>query len=157
MRSMQIRRDRDGKVSAGREGKHAAGKALLLAMLFLLLASGTWGCMFRYGEPMIIAENTASPEVAKLSAPRAKQIIDDALLHPPAGHHPDNPGWLRLGEWATEVRLKEHLRTGLILVEVMDGSREVMEFYVHDIREGRNFANALWRAKLEAAAQKSGK
>ena len=159
MRSMQIRRDRDGKVSAGREGKHGAGRTLLLATLFLLLAAGTWGCMFRYGEPTVIAENTSSPEVAKLSARQAKQIIEDALLHPPAGHRPNNPGWLRLGEWATEVRLKEHLRTGFILVEVMDGRRRVMEFYVNNTREGQRFANALWRAKLEAeaAAKKSGK
>ena len=121
------------------------------ALLSLCMA----GCLFpRYGEPTVIDAATDVPEVSALSAPRAKEIIDNALANPPAGHHPNNPGWLNLGRRATAVRLRVHNRTGLILVEVMDGQRRMMEFYVNNLAEGQEFANALWRAKLEDAAAK---
>ena len=121
---------------------------LILSVAALLCQTG---CFWpRYGSEVVIPADMESPEAVQLSSEAARKIIDDAIANPPAGHHPDNPGWLKLGKWATEVRLREHIRTGLILVEVMDAKYQIMEFYVHDMAEARSFANALWRAKLEA-------
>ena len=126
-------------------------KTLFLLILFAAALLCLNGCFWpRYGSEVVILADTEAPEVTQLTAEAARKIIDEAIANPPAGHHPDNPGWLKLGRWATEVRLREHTRTGLILVEVMDGKRQIMDFYVHDMTDARRFANALWRAKLEA-------
>ena len=122
--------------------------SIFAATLMLLTA----GCLFRYEEPFFIGADTGKPEVKAMSAAKAKEIIDEALSNPPAGRRPQNPGWLKLGRRATSVRLKLHNRTGLVLVEVMDGEFMMMDFYVRSMEDGREFANALWRAKLEAKA-----
>ena len=119
----------------------------------MMLALCTAGCLApRYDDPVVLDASTNAPTVKALSAAEAKEIIDNAIANPPAGHHPDNPGWLNLGRRATAVRLRIHNRTGLVLVEIMRGRSLMMEFYVQDMAEGHKFADALWRAKLESQA-----
>ena len=121
-------------------------------MFAAALALGTAGCLFpRYEDPVIIDAATDSPAVKALSAEKAKAILDTAIANPPAGVRPAPQNWLRLSRRATAVQLKLHNRTHFVLVEVMCGNVRILEFYVQDMNEGRNFANALWRAKREVA------
>ena len=80
-----------------------------------------------------------------IRASTVKEMIENV----PAGHHPDHPGDKVLGKYTTSIRLRKHNRTGLVLVEVLEGSRVTMEFYVRTQEDGEKFANAVWRLRQE--------
>ena len=80
---------------------------------------------------------------------QASAIVKDALAAPPAGRRPSHPGDRNLGKYTTSIRLRKHNRTGLVLVEVKDGPRVTLEFYVHTRAEGEKFAAAVWRLRRE--------
>ena len=79
----------------------------------------------------------------------ASKIVKDSIENVPAGHHPDHPGDKALGKYTTSIRLRKHNRTGLVLVEVFERSRVMMEFYVHSREDGEQFINAVWRLRQE--------
>ena len=110
------------------------------------------GCLFpRYttigekfptdGEPAAVRED--------MTLEQASAIVRDALADPPAGHRPSHPGDRELGRSATSIRLRRHNRTDLVLVEVKDRSRVVLEFYVRTKEDGERFAAAVWRLRRE--------
>ena len=106
------------------------------------------GCLF----PRYTTLRNISPTVeAKdaMTVAEASAIVRDALAHPPAGRHPDHPGDAALGRYTTSIRLREHNRTGLVLVEVKEDRRNMLEFYVRTQAEGEKFAAAVWRLKRE--------
>ena len=115
---------------------------LLSSMVFLS------GCLFpRYTTICEIQPSESKPAPMTLEA--ASHVIKDAIEHVPAGHHPNHPGDKVIGKYTTSVRLRKHNRTGLVLVEVLDGSRVTMEFYVRTREDGERFANAVWRLRQE--------
>ena len=115
---------------------------LLSGMVFLS------GCLFpRYTTICEIQPSESKSSPMTLEA--ASNFIKDAIEHVPAGHHPDHPGDKMIGKYATSVRLRTHNRTGLVLVEVLDGSRVMLEFYVRTQEDGEKFANAVWRLRQE--------
>ena len=79
----------------------------------------------------------------------ATHIIRDAIENAPAGRHPKYPGDRTIGKFATSVRLRNHNRTDLILVEIFEGSRVMLEFYVRSRDEGEKVADAVWRLRQE--------
>ena len=84
-----------------------------------------------------------------MSLETASQIVKDSIEHVPAGHHPDHPGDKALGKYTTSIRLRKHNRTGLVLVEVFNKSRVMMEFYVNSKEDGEQFITAVWRLRHE--------
>lgn len=122
--------------------KKASFVKLAVAGCMVLLA----GCA-RYST---ISE--ALPEKNKqysMSLETASQIVKDSIEHVPAGHHPDHPGDKALGKYTTSIRLRKHNRTGLVLVEVFNKSRVMMEFYVNSKEDGEQFITAVWRLRHE--------
>ena len=106
------------------------------------------GCLFpRY--TTICEIQSAGPKSAPMTLETASSIVKEAIEHVPAGHHPDHPGDKALGKYTTSIRLRTHNRTGLVLVEVFEGSRVMMEFYVRTRDDGEKFANAVWRLRQE--------
>ena len=115
---------------------------LLSGMVFLS------GCLFpRY--TTICEIQSSGPQSAPMTLEAASSIVKDAIENVPAGHHPDHPGDKALGKYTTSIRLRTHNRTGLVLVEVLQGSRVTMEFYVRTQADGEKFANAVWRLRQE--------
>lgn len=114
--------------------------ALLSSMVFLS------GCL-RY--TTICEIQPSDSKYAEMTLEEASNFIKDSIEHVPAGHHPDHPGDKAIGKYATSVRLRTHNRTGLVLVEVYQGSRVMMEFYVHSREDGEKFAAAVWRLRQE--------
>ena len=115
---------------------------LLSGMVFLS------GCLFpRY--TTICEIQSSGPQSAPMTLEAASNIVKDAIENVPAGHHPDHPGDKALGKYTTSIRLRTHNRTGLVLVEVLEGSRVKMEFYVRTRADGEKFANAVWRLRQE--------
>ena len=116
--------------------------AMLSGMVFLS------GCLFpRYTTICEIQPSDAKPNTMTLEA--ASSIVKDAIENVPAGHHPDHPGDKAIGKYTTSVRLSKHNRTGLVLVEVLEGSRVSMEFYVRTREDGEKFTAAVWRLRQE--------
>ena len=106
------------------------------------------GCLFpRYTTICEIQPSDAKPSTMTLEA--ASGIVKDAIENVPAGHHPDHPGDKAIGKYTTSVRLSKHHRTGLVLVEVLEGSRVSMEFYVRTREDGEKFTAAVWRLRQE--------
>ena len=106
------------------------------------------GCLF----PRYTTIGEMYPTEAKENAmtlEEASKIVKEALENIPAGHHPQHPGDANLGKYATSVKLRTHNRTGLVLVEVFEGSRIRMEFYVRTQADGEKFAAAVWRLRQE--------
>lgn len=115
---------------------------LLSGMVFLS------GCLFpRYTTICEIQPSDAKPSTMTLEA--ASGIVKDAIENVPAGHHPDHPGDKVIGKYTTSIRLSKHNRTGLVLVEVLQGSRVTMEFYVRTREDGEKFTAAVWRLRQE--------
>ena len=115
---------------------------ILCGMVFLS------GCLFpRYTTICEIQPSGSTP--AKMTLNEASSFIKDTIKNVPAGHHPDHPGDKALGKYTTSVRLRTHNRTGLVLVEVYEGSRVSMEFYVRSRDDGEKFADAVWRLRQE--------
>ena len=114
--------------------------AILCGMVFLS------GCM-RY--TTICEIEPPASKSAKMTLKEASSFIKDAIENVPAGHHPDHPGDKVIGKYATSVRLRTHNRTGLVLVEVYEGRRIMMEFYVRTRDDGEKFADAVWRLRQE--------
>lgn len=115
---------------------------LLSGMVFLS------GCLFPRYTTICEIESSGSKS-APMTLEKASSIVKDAIEHVPAGHHPDHPGDKALGKYTTSIRLRKHNRTGLVLVEVLEGSRVTMEFYVRTQEDGEKFANAVWRLRQE--------
>ena len=84
-----------------------------------------------------------------MSLREASNTVKEMIENVPAGHHPDHPGDKALGTYTTSIRLRKHRRTGFILVEVFEGSRVSMEFYVRSREDGEKFSNAVWRLRQE--------
>lgn len=115
---------------------------LLSSMVFLS------GCLFpRYTMICEIQPSDAKPNTMTLET--ASNIVRDAIENVPAGHHPDHPGDKEIGKYTTSVRLSKHNRTGLVLVEILQGSRVTMEFYVRTREDGEKFTAAVWRLRQE--------
>ena len=115
---------------------------VLCGMVFLS------GCFF----PRYTTIGEFYPSYAKsanMTLKEASNIIKDAITNVPAGHHPNYPGDKAIGKYVTSIRLRNHNRTDLILVEVYEGSRIIMEFYVRTRDDGEKFANAVWRLRQE--------
>ena len=115
---------------------------LLSGMVFLS------GCLFPRYTTICEIESSGSKS-APMTLEKASSIVKDAIEHVPAGHHPDHPGDKALGKYVTSIRLRKHHRTGLILVEVYENSRVMMEFYVRTRDDGERFADAVWRLRQE--------
>ncbi len=106
------------------------------------------GCLFpRY--TTICEIQSSGPKSDPMTLETASNIVKDAIEHVPAGHHPDHPGDKAIGKYTTSVRLRTHNRTGLVLVEVYEGRRITMEFYVRTRDDGEKFADAVWRLRQE--------
>ncbi len=106
------------------------------------------GCLFpRY--TTICEIQPSDSKSAPMTLEAASSIVKDAIENVPAGHHPDHPGDRTIGKYTTSVRLRKHKRTGLVLVEVYEGSRISMEFYVRTRADGEKFADAVWRLRQE--------
>ena len=106
------------------------------------------GCLFpRYTTICELQPTKAMQSTMTLET--ASSFIKDAIENVPAGHHPDHPGDKAIGKYTTSVRLRKHNRTGLVLVEVFEGKRVSMEFYVRNQNEGEKFAAAVWRLRQE--------
>ena len=114
--------------------------AMLCGMVFLS------GCL-RYSTICEIKPTKSKSDTMTLEA--ASSFIKDAIENVPAGHHPGHPGDKVIGKYATSVRLRTHNRTGYILVEVFEGPRIMMEFYVRTREDGEKFADAVWRLRQE--------
>ena len=114
--------------------------AILSSMVFLS------GCM-RY--TTICELQPSDSQSAKMTLKEASSFIKDSVEHVPAGRRPFHRGDRVIGKYTTSVRLRKHNRTGLVLVEVYDGSRITMEFYVHSREDGEKFAAAVWRLRQE--------
>lgn len=115
---------------------------ILCGMVFLS------GCFFpRYTTIGEIYPSYAKS--AKMTLKEASSIVKDAITNVPAGHHPNYPGDKAIGKYVTSVRLRTHNRTGLVLVEVYEGTRIMMEFYVRTREDGEKFSNAVWRLRQE--------
>ena len=115
---------------------------LLSGMVFLS------GCLFpRY--TTICEIQSSGPQSDPMTLETASNIVKDAIENVPAGHHPDHPGDKTIGKYTTSVRLSKHNRTGLVLVEVLEGSRVSMEFYVRTREDGEKFTAAVWRLRQE--------
>ena len=106
------------------------------------------GCLFpRYTTICEIKPSGDEPEA--MTAAEASTVVREMIQGVPAGHHPDHPGDKTLGKFATSVRLRKHNRTGLVLVEVFENSRVMMEFYVRTQQDGEKFSAAVWRLRRE--------
>lgn len=106
------------------------------------------GCLFpRY--TTICEIQPSYVKSANMTLKEASSIIRNTIETVPAGHHPNYPGDKAIGRYATSIRLRNHNRTDLILVEVFEGSRIIMEFYVRTRDDGEKFANAVWRLRQE--------
>ena len=115
---------------------------ILCGMVFLS------GCFFpRY--TTICEIEPSYTKSAKMSLQEASRIISDTIENVPAGRRPDRPADKTIGKYATSVRLRTHNRTGLVLVEVYEGSRVTLEFYVRTQEDGERFADAVWRLRQE--------
>ena len=111
------------------------------------------GCLFpRYTtieEKFPTEGETAAAVKEEMTLGQASAIVKNAIADPPAGHHPDHPGDRALGKCATSIRLRRHNRTDLVLVEVLEGRRVTLEFYVRTKEDGEKFAAAVWRLRRE--------
>ena len=87
--------------------------------------------------------------VAAMTAEQASETVKYMIQHPAAGKNTRYPDDRTLGKYTTSIRLRKHNRTGLVLVEVLEGSRVTMEFYVRTQEDGEKFANAVWRLRQE--------
>ena len=115
---------------------------ILCGMVFLS------GCLFpRY--TTICEIQPSDSKSAKMTLKEASDFIKETIKNVPAGHHPDHPGDKAIGKYTTSVRLRTHNRTGLVLVEVYEGRRITMEFYVRTRDDGEKFAEAVWRLRQE--------
>lgn len=94
-------------------------------------------------------EGAAAEVNPGMTPEQASAIVKDALATPPAGRRPSHPGDRRLGKYTTSIRLRKHNRTGLVLVEVKEGQRVTLEFYVRTRKDGEKFAAAVWRLRRE--------
>ncbi len=118
------------------------------------------GCIFRFTEieeiypprdGQVAVAKTNAPDKKAMTVAEASAIVKDMLDNPPAGRRPDHPGDRALGKFTTSIRLREHIRTGLVLVEVMEARRSKLEFYVRTQADGEKFAAAVWRLRREYA------
>lgn len=119
-----------------------------------ILVSAILSCMFLTGclFPRYTTISEIQPSDAKrneMTLAEASKIIKEAIEEVPAGHHPDHPGDKVIGKYATSVRLRKHNRTGLVLVEVYENRRIMMEFYVRTREDGEKFTAAVWRLRQE--------
>ena len=106
------------------------------------------GCLFpRY--TTICEIQPSDSKSAPMTLEAASSIVKDAIENVPAGHHPNHPGDKAIGKYATSVRLRTHNRTGLVLVEVFEGPKVMMEFYVRTQEDGKKFSDAVWRLRKE--------
>jgi len=106
------------------------------------------GCLFpRY--TTICEKNPPAGASSAMTLAEASGIVRETLDGVPAGHHPDHPGDKNLGRYTTAIRLRKHNRTGLILIEVREGSRISMEFYVRTMADAEKFEAAVWRLRQE--------
>ena len=136
-------------------------KSTLNSFAALGCATMLAGCLFpRYttigerfptgGEPPAARQAGADAAAREdMTLEQASAIVRDTLADPPAGHRPPHPGDRELGRRATSIRLRRHNRTDLVLVEVKEGSRVVLEFYVRTKEDGERFAAAVWRLRRE--------
>ena len=122
-------------------------KSTLTTCAVLGCATLLTGCLF----PRYTTIRELSPVEADeaMSVGDASAIVRDVIANPPAGHHPDHPGDRQLGKYTTAIRLRKHNRTGLVLIEVMEGKRVSLEVYVRTQAEGEKFAAAVWRLRRE--------
>ena len=115
---------------------------ILCGMVFLS------GCFFpRY--TTICEIEPSYTKSASMSLKEASRIISDTIENVPAGRRPNRPGDKVFGKYVTSIRLRNHNRTDLVLVEVYEGSRIMMEFYVRTRDDGEKFADAVWRLRQE--------
>ena len=105
------------------------------------------GCVFpRY---TTIEELEPDKAPAAMTVKEASEFVRASLADVPAGHRPDHPGDQALGKHTTAIRLRKHNRTGLVLVEVKEGERVTLEFYVRTRADGEKFAAAVWTLAKE--------
>ena len=104
------------------------------------------GCLF----PRYTAIGEEFPSEQKgMTLAQASAIARDAIANPPAGRRPSHPGDRALGKYTTSIRLRKHTRTGYVLVEVKEGPRVTMEFYVRNQADADKFVAAVWRLRQE--------
>ena len=84
-----------------------------------------------------------------MTAEEASKLARKLIADPPAGRSPNYPGDKQIAMSTTSIRLREHNRTGYVLVEVKEGRRVKMEFYVLTKADGEKFAAAVWRLRKE--------
>ena len=97
-----------------------------------------------------LAELTPTAEVKEaMTLEQASAIIKDMIQHPAAGRNTRYPDDRTLGKYTTSIRLRKHNRTGLVLIEVFENKRAVLEIYAHNQAEGEKFAAAVWRLRQE--------
>ena len=121
--------------------------------LILLAAAAVSALVFaacRFDDPSaVIPPDLNTPEVASISLDQAKKTIKDAFTYVPAGRRPSVPDWEVLGRGVSAVRLRDHQRTGYVLVEVMYGPKVAIRFYAVNKAAADKFVKAVWRIKKE--------
>ena len=120
-------------------------RTTLLALSTLSFMVFFAGCRYT----TITEIHPADVKANEMTLADASNTVKEMIENVPAGHHPDHPGDKILGKYATSVRLRTHNRTGLVLVEVYEGRRIMMEFYVRTRDDGEKFADAVWRLRQE--------
>ena len=123
-------------------------QAVLTTCAALGCATLLTGCLFpRY----TTIKEIYPPEKPQdsMSAEEASAFISDKILNPPVGKNTFYPNDRTLGKYTTSIRLRTHNRTGLVLVEVKEGKRVSLEFYVRTQEDGEEFAAAVWRLRRE--------
>ena len=102
-------------------------------------------------EPKAETAPATSAKPGEMTLEEAKFIIDDALMNPPCGRRPRNPGFDILGKETTSV-LTYPNRRGNCLVEVRATTRRAaLKFYTRTEDDAKKFAAALARIKAEYA------
>ena len=123
-------------------------RRLIVNILAAGCAAFLTGCLFpRYTTICEQYPPTEQNEAMTLKA--ASETVKYLIQHPAAGKNTRYPDDRTLGKYTTSIRLRTHNRTGYVLIEVKEGKRVVLEFYVHNQAEGEKFIAAVWRLRQE--------
>lgn len=121
--------------------------------LILFAAAAVSALVFaacRFDDPSaVIPPDLNTPEIASISLADAQKTIRDSFNDAPTGHRPRVPDWEVLGRGVSAVRLRDHQRTGYVLVEVMYGPKVAIRFYAVNKAAADKFVKAVWRIKKE--------
>ena len=121
-----------------------------MKQLFLICAAAAMLFAFAACSHRTVINEPAPTQSAKseMTYDEAKNIIKNALLNPPTGKRPRNPGVEELASRATDITLSD--RRGYCLVDVLQSDgKAFLRFYVEDRAAGERFADAVWRIRRD--------